>query len=320
MSLRRPFTLQLYAEGDNNTFSTKEVIEGLKDVVSVEDVKCVTQTGKNLWQLTFGDETARDTVLARGLDLLGVHYTCHTITGERHQTATAFIDVKMPYEMPDGAVRSLLSSYGPVVKVHRRTYSFAPTIETGVRIFTVTEPKSPFPRSVRVGRYVLPLYVRYAGQPPRCYRCGSDQHQIRECPKPPSFRRCYTCGSEDHLYQHCPVNINRSNADANAAEENAVNRAEAMADETETETEQTDAETVHVASKTCQAHSGDTAASDMESDEWEVAGKPQRKTERKKRGRQPSPADETPRVNNPKGKPKSVKKKREEQEQSEAPA
>ena len=121
-----------------------------------------------------------------------------------------YVDVKMPYEMPDGVVKSLLSSYGMVVAVRRRTYSFAPTIETGVRIFTVIEPKGTFLTSVKIGQYVLPLYVRYAGQPPRCYRCGSDQHHIAQCPKPPSYRRCYTCGSEDHLHKHCPGKINRS--------------------------------------------------------------------------------------------------------------
>ena len=46
--------------------------------------------------------------------------------------------------------------------------------------------------------------MRYAGQPPRCYRCGSEEHQIRNCPKPQSYRRCYVCGSGDHLYQQCP--------------------------------------------------------------------------------------------------------------------
>ena len=168
----------------------------------------MTQTGKNLWQLTFSDETARDNVLACGIDIHNNHYTCHTITGERQ--APAYVDAKMPYEMPDGVVKSLLSSYGMVVSVRRRTYSFAPTIETGMRIFTVMEPNLTFVTSVKIGQYVLPLYVRYAGQTSRCHHCGSDQHCIVQCPKPLSYRRCYTCGSEDHLHKHCTGNINRS--------------------------------------------------------------------------------------------------------------
>ena len=76
--------------------------------------------------------------------------------------------------MPDEVMKSLLSSYGMVVSVQRRTYSFAPTMEMGVRIFTVMEPNGAFPTSVKIGQCMLPLYVRYAGQQPRCYCCGSD--------------------------------------------------------------------------------------------------------------------------------------------------
>ena len=178
MSLRRPLTLRLNAVGDNNVLSTKDVIEGLKDVVSVDNVKYVTQTGKNSWQLTFSDERARDNVLACGTDIQNNHYICHTITGERRPPT--YVDVKLPYEILDGVVKSLLSIVTAcwLVFEDEPTPLIAPTIETGVRIFTVMESIGTFPTSVTTGQYVLPLYVRYAGQPPRCYRCGSDQHRI----------------------------------------------------------------------------------------------------------------------------------------------
>ena len=51
MSLRRLLTLRLNVVGDNDVLSTKDVIEGLKDVVSVDNVKCVTQIK---WARTFG--------------------------------------------------------------------------------------------------------------------------------------------------------------------------------------------------------------------------------------------------------------------------
>ena len=188
MYLRRPITLRLNAVGDDNVLSAKDVIEGLKDVVPVDKLKRVTQMGEKIWQLTSSDETTCDNVFASGIDIQNNHYNCPVITGERQPAAYA--DVNMPYEMPDGVVKSLLSIYSMVVGVRRRTYFFAPTIETGVRIFTVMEPKGIFPTSVKIGQDVLPLYVRYAGQPPRCYRCGSDQHRIAQCPKPPSYRQC----------------------------------------------------------------------------------------------------------------------------------
>ena len=46
MSLQQPLTLQLNAIGDDNVLSTKDVMEGLKDVVSVDNVKCVTQRAR----------------------------------------------------------------------------------------------------------------------------------------------------------------------------------------------------------------------------------------------------------------------------------
>ena len=69
------------------------------------------------------------------------HYEFSLITGNYDGSPPAFVEVKMPYEMPDNAVRSLLIQYGHVTSVHRRKYAFAPTIETGVRIFKVFNPK-----------------------------------------------------------------------------------------------------------------------------------------------------------------------------------
>lgn len=53
-------------------------------------------------------------------------------------------------------------------------------------------------------RYQLPVYVRFAGQPPWSYRCGSHQHQIRKCPKPATFQRCCQCGSPHRVHQYRP--------------------------------------------------------------------------------------------------------------------
>ena len=99
----------------------------------------------------------------------------------------------MPYEMPDATIKSVLSKHGHVSRVHRRCYSFAPMIETGVRVFTVVNPKGTFPISLQVGHYLIRFYVRYAGEPTRCYRCDEADHHVKDCPKPSSFPRCYHC-------------------------------------------------------------------------------------------------------------------------------
>ena len=103
-------------------------------------------------------------------------------------------------------MKSLLSRYGEVTRVHRRTYACALDIETGVRVFTVRNPApfESFSRSFQVGLYILRFCVRLAGQPTRCYRCDSDQHQVNDCPHPSSYRRCYRFGQEGHIYRSCP--------------------------------------------------------------------------------------------------------------------
>ena len=138
-------------------------------------MKCVTQTTRCTWQVTFDDVTARDVALCSGLDVSSRHYEFSLITViMTGRLAPAFVEVNMPYKMPDNAVRSLLTS---------------------LRIFKVVNPKGFIPPSFQIGRYRLSVFVRYAGQPPRCYRCGSEEHQIRNCPKPQSYQRCYVCGS-----------------------------------------------------------------------------------------------------------------------------
>ena len=73
-----------------------------------------------------------------------------------------------------------------------------------MRVFTVREPRGCFPSSIQLGRYFLRLYVRHAGQPLQCYRCGSIDHRIDTCPHPASYRCCFRCGGSDHLYRQCP--------------------------------------------------------------------------------------------------------------------
>ena len=207
--LDRPLSVSLTCQGD---VSARDVIYSLQSTVENGKIKCVTQTRAQSWQITFSDETTRDNFISSGLDVNGQHYECIPLsrlsrdTFSRSQDPPALVTVKMPYEMPDAVAKSLLSRYGEVTRVHRRTYAFAPDIETGVRVFTVRNPApiESFSQSFQVGRYLLRFYVRLAGQPTRCYRCDSDQHQVKDCPHPSSYRRCYRCGQEGHIYRSCP--------------------------------------------------------------------------------------------------------------------
>ena len=156
---------------------------------------------------------------------------------------------------------------------------------------------------------MLSLYVRYAGQPPRCYRCGSDQHRIAQCPKPPSYRRCYTCRYKDHLHKHCPGNINRSSIVTatkhledvvylEPTQNNAATQVSAM-------TENVERKADDIMNVTNQSISSHTSASGMESDQSVLI----RRSQRKKRFRQPSPPDETSQSKRTFQEPQNHKKK-----------
>ena len=105
------------------------------------------------WHLaiSFGNQTTKDTVVRAGLDIKERHCECVELSGSRPQHAhpagppPALVTCKMPYEMPDATIKSVLSKHGHVSGVHSRCYSFAPMIETGVRVFTVVNPKGTFP-------------------------------------------------------------------------------------------------------------------------------------------------------------------------------
>ena len=197
-SLERPLTIVLDSAED---LSTRDVIAALYSVVHDKDLKCETQVGNQAsFQITLRCTTARDTVLNRGFDVKHQHHQCYSIDRPRNRgPPPAFVSVKMRYVMSDETVTSLLNNYGQVKNIHRRCYSFAPSTETRVRIFTVKNPKGEFSTSHRIGRYVLRFYLRYAGQASRCYRCDSTNHQIRDCLQSKWFRRCHRYGSTDHL-------------------------------------------------------------------------------------------------------------------------
>ena len=231
--LARPLTVRLQTEED---ISTRDVIMALQTVVEEENIKCVTQTLRHgVWQISFGNQTAKHTVLRAVLDIKERHYECVELAGSRPKHAhpagppPALVTCKMPYEMPDATIKSVLSKHGHVSRVHRRCYSFAPMIETGVRVFTVVNPKGTFPISLQVGHYLIRFYVRYAGEPTRCYRCAEADHHVKDCPKPSSFRRCYHCNGTDHVYRNCKK---YSTASTRATEQNRSEQSDTSVKET----------------------------------------------------------------------------------------
>ena len=83
--------------------------------------------------------------------------------------------------MADNVIIVRITENSQVAKITRRTYSFARHVETGVRVYKAQNPRGYFPERIIYGKYNLCLHVRYAGQPPTCYRCGSTTYMIKNC-------------------------------------------------------------------------------------------------------------------------------------------
>ena len=93
------------------------------------------------------------------------------------------VSVKVPLEISDERVASILKEFGKVDShVLRRKYHFA-DIETGIRVFKLENVTTRLPSFLLIEgcTCTLPVYTCVAGQPPTCYRCGSPTLFIRDC-------------------------------------------------------------------------------------------------------------------------------------------
>ena len=85
----------------------------LQTVVEKENIKCVTQTLRHgVWQIFFGNQTAKDNVLRAGLDIKERHYECVELSGSRLQNThpAGSSPSLVTCKMPDATVKSVLSN------------------------------------------------------------------------------------------------------------------------------------------------------------------------------------------------------------------
>ena len=115
------------------------------------------------------------------------------------------VSVKVPLEISDERVASILKEFGKVDShVLRRKYHFV-DIETGIRVFKLENVTTRLPSFLLIEGCTLPVYTRVAGQPPTCYRCGSPTHFIRDCPPQHGLR-----GSPSNISEHLDERNSRS--------------------------------------------------------------------------------------------------------------
>ena len=188
--LRRPNTVRFNTKSIPEAVTPEQVYRAVKkELDSVATVKCIAELDNKWYNITFDNERHSEFVASHGLILHQVLVQCERASDRR----SVVCYVKVPYEISDETVATVLSRYGTVANVRRQYHNFDKNIETGVRSCLIKNLQRPIPSYIKLGTFTLP--VRYRGQQKTCKICESVNHIARDCP---TRGRCFVCGSYDH--------------------------------------------------------------------------------------------------------------------------
>ncbi|XP_071853517.1 uncharacterized protein [Apostichopus japonicus] len=149
-----------------------------------------------------------------------------TISSSTNVTATSYADtvkvvsvLHVPHELNDNAVRFVLGKFGKVICGRFLTHRDYPSLYNGVRQYKM-ELTTDIPSSLNLGG--RDCWVRYAGQPRTCLKCGKCGHEAKECDVTKCYKclqfghvvrnctadqKCTTCGKPGHSFRNCPVSF-----------------------------------------------------------------------------------------------------------------
>ena len=115
----RPLPLR-FSIPDELSASTETVLQGLQSFLGEGCVDCLTQTRINIWHVTVNSVEAKDRLLTQGFQVKGTYVSYLSIEPD-----VVFVTVRMPFEMADSTITTIVSKYGLVTSVRRLNYSFA---------------------------------------------------------------------------------------------------------------------------------------------------------------------------------------------------
>ena len=131
------------------------------------------------------DITLRTTDAATRLATSGFDYGAERKSLKLLGAKTIHISVFVAVEYPDQEVVTFLKQYGQLKSENLRRLCYTEEgftkIERGIRVAEFISLDRDLPR--KVVTQGLELYFKYTGQPMTCYRCGSTEHMVKNCPK-----------------------------------------------------------------------------------------------------------------------------------------
>lgn len=187
---RRPRTLVLPLPGEGVT--RQDYIDGLGSMgIEKTGIRCIQWTTTGVI-VTLEDVEERDELLKAGVvQIAGRSMTVQD--SERSLTYVTIFDA--PQELPDGALKRILSKYGRVRNIRRQMYRDT-GIETGIRTVRM-KLLEPIPSYIRVGEMIMG--TKYPNQQKTCRKCDSVGHIARNC----HLMRCNNCAELGHKEVEC---------------------------------------------------------------------------------------------------------------------
>ena len=130
------------------------------------------------------DITLRTTDAATCLAMSGFDYGAERKPLKLLGVKTIHVSVFVAVEFPDQDIVKFLKQYGHLRRLCYTEDGFT-SIECGILVAEFISLEKDLPR--KVVTQGLEIFFKYTGQPITCYRCGSADHVVKNCPKQRSY-------------------------------------------------------------------------------------------------------------------------------------
>ena len=171
-------TVRLIVE-DNMEINALEIFRSLPDFQE-EITGIVPNFGGKCFDITLRSTEAATRLATSGFDY-GAERKPLKLLGAK----TIHVSVFVAVEFPDQEIIKFLQQYGQLKSENLRRLCYNEegfrNIERGIRVAEFTSLDRDLPR--KVVTQGLEIFFKYTGQPITCYRCGSTEHVVKNCPK-----------------------------------------------------------------------------------------------------------------------------------------
>ena len=107
----------------------------------------------------------------------GLTFRNHPVQFKTPSVSKMVTLVDLPYGIPDGEIKTVLSHFGQIAYVRAETYM---NLYTGTRLIKM-DVKTAIPSRITIAGHLCTIF--YRGQVRSCFKCGLTGHEARNCPR-----------------------------------------------------------------------------------------------------------------------------------------